>query len=154
MCRLVKMFVLLVRVNMSYKDNRYLDLAKHVATWSKDPNKQVGAVCVSPDKRNIVLGYNGFPTGIEDAPNLLEDREMKNRLMVHAEANCIVNGETSLRGWTMHVTKAPCADCAKLMINARLKKVVCPHPGGSWKTDQVLGIALFKQAGIKVEFYG
>jgi len=133
---------------------RYFALALEVATWSKDPNKQVGAVCVSPDKRSIVVGYNGFPTGIVDSPNLLENKELKNRLMVHAEANCIVNGDTSLRGWSMHVTKAPCTDCAKLIINARIARVVCPHPGGSWKTDQALALSLFKQAGIEVEFYG
>ena len=133
---------------------RYFSLALEVATWSKDPDKQVGAICVSPDKRSLVLGYNGFPAGIEDSEKLLNNKALKNKLMVHAEANCIVNGETSLRGWTMHVTKAPCAECAKLMINARIVKVVCPNPGGSWKDEQLLAISLLKEAQIEVKFYG
>ena len=132
---------------------RYFSLALEVATWSKDPNKQVGAVCVSPDKRSIVVGYNGFPAGIKGSEALLSNRTLKNQLMVHAEANCIVNGETSLRGWTMHVTKAPCTACAKLMINARIKRVVCPNPGGSWKEDQIMAISLLIEARIEVEFY-
>lgn len=132
---------------------RYFSLALEVATWSKDPNKQVGAVCVSPDKRGMVTGYNGFPAGIEDRDSLLEDRVLKNKLMVHAEANCIVNGTTSLRGWTMHVTKAPCTECAKLMINARIKRVVCPSPGGSWESDQLMALSLLREAKVEVEFY-
>lgn len=133
---------------------RYFRLALEVATWSKDPSKQVGAVCVSPDKRGIVVGYNGFPTGIDDDEEALENKELKNKLMVHAEVNCIVNGETSMRGWTLHVTKAPCTECAKIMINARLKRVVCPHPGGSWESKQIFALSLLKKAGIEVEFYG
>ena len=132
---------------------RYFSLALEVATWSKDPNKQVGAVCVSPDKRGMVTGYNGFPVGIEDRESILENRTLKNKLMVHAEANCIVNGTTSLRGWTMHVTKAPCTECAKLMINARIKRVVCPSPGGSWESDQLMALSLLREAGVEVEFY-
>jgi len=131
---------------------RYFKLALEVATWSKDPDKQVGAVCVSPDKRSMVCGYNGFPVGIDDDEDTLNNRELKNQLMVHAEANCIVNGDTSLRGWTMHVTKAPCLDCAKLLINARIKRVVCPHPGGSWEAKQLFAISLLKKAQIEVEF--
>ncbi len=132
---------------------RYFSLALEVATWSKDPEKQVGAVCVSPDKRGIIVGYNGFPTGIKDSEELLNNKKLKNTLMVHAEANCIVNGYTSLRGWTMHVTKAPCTACVKLMINARIKRIVCPSPGGSWKDDQLMAISLLTEAKIEVEFY-
>ncbi len=133
---------------------RYFSLALEVATWSKDPEKQVGAICVSPDKRSIVTGYNGFPAGIKDSEELLNNKILKNQLMVHAEANCIVNGDTSLRGWTMHITKAPCIECTKLMINARIKRVVCPSPGGSWKDDQLMAISLLTEAQVEVEFYG
>ena len=132
---------------------RYLELALEVATWSKDPDKQVGAVCVSPDKRSIVVGYNGFPRGIADSEELLNNKELKNKLMVHAEANCIVNSNHSVNGWTMHVTKAPCVDCAKLLINARVKRIVCPNPRGNWKDEQLMAIGLLTEAKIEVEFY-
>jgi dCMP deaminase len=132
---------------------RYFSLALEVATWSKDPNKQVGAVCVSPDKRSMVVGYNGLPVGIADSDKVLNDKELKNKLMVHAEANCIVNSNHSVRGWTMHVTKAPCLDCAKLLINARMKRVVCPNPGGNWMDEQLMAISLLREAQIEIEFY-
>ncbi len=138
---------------MNKWDMRYFSLALEVATWSKDPTKQVGAICVSPDKRSIVCGYNGFPKGIKDSDEALADRKLKNMLMVHAEANCIVNGDTSLRGWTMHVTKAPCIECTKLLINADIKRVVCPSPGGRWEDDQLMAISLMKEAKIEVSFY-
>ena len=132
---------------------RFFGLALEVATWSKDPDKQVGAVCVSPDKRKMITGYNGFPVGIEDDEDALNDKELKNKLMVHAEANCIVNGDTSLRGWELHVTKAPCIECAKLIINARITKIICPSPGGSWEDQQLFAISLLKKANVEIEFY-
>ncbi len=138
---------------MNKWDMRYFSLALEIATWSKDPSKQVGAICVSPSKRNIVYGYNGFPRGIEDSEELLNNKKLKNQLMVHAEANCIVNSQTVLRDWTMHITKAPCIDCVKLMINSGIKRVLCPNPGGSWVEDQLMAISLLKEALIEVNFY-
>jgi len=131
---------------------RYFSLALEVASWSKDSSK-VGAVCVSPDKRRLITGFNGFPKSIPDDPEKLANKELKNQLMVHAEANCIVNSTTQLVGWTMHVTKAPCLECAKLIINSGIAKVVCPSPGGSWEDNQLFGISLMTTAGIIVEFY-
>jgi dCMP deaminase len=69
-------------------DARYLDLARHVAKWSKDPSTQVGAVVVGKDRRKIAVGYNGFPRGIAD-DNRLFDREVKYTLIQHAERNVI-----------------------------------------------------------------
>ena len=133
-------------------DLRYLSLALEFSTWSKDSSR-TGAVCVSPDKRSIVPGYNGFPKGIEDDPAKLMDKKLKNELMVHAEANCIVNANVLLHGWSMHVTKAPCTNCSLLMINAGIARIVCPNPGGSWESNQLVAIGLLTQAGIQVEFY-
>lgn len=138
---------------MNKWDVRYFSLALEVATWSKDPDTQVGAVCISPDKRQLVTGFNGFPVGIPDDEDKLMDKKLKNQLMVHAEANCVVNSTTLLRGWTMHVTKAPCIECAKLIINSGISRVVCPNPGGSWKDQQLMAISLMTTAKLKVEFY-
>ena len=55
---------------------RYLKLAKHIASWSKDPSTQCGAVIVNPDNEIISVGFNGFPRGIEDTPLRLNDREI------------------------------------------------------------------------------
>lgn len=133
-------------------DRRYFSLAMEIGGWSKDPSTQVGAICVSPTKRQLVPGYNGFPAGIADTDKRLKDRELKNMLMVHAELNCIINSDVLLHGWTMYVTKAPCTGCANAIINAGITRVVCPSPGGSWKDSQLFAISILTEAKVKVDF--
>ena len=65
-------------------DMRFLDMAKMVGSWSKDPSTQVGAAIVDNDRRVISVGYNGFPKGVADNERL-EDREEKYKMIVHAE---------------------------------------------------------------------
>ena len=76
-------------LNKWYK--RYLKLAAEVATWSKDPNTQVGAVVVGSKGQILSQGYNGFPRGINDTSKRLNDRDTKLSLVVHAEMNAIFN---------------------------------------------------------------
>ena len=57
--------------------NKFLSLAREVSTWSKDPSTQVGAVLVRPDRTVAGIGFNGFPRGIYDDPELLNDRPEK-----------------------------------------------------------------------------
>lgn len=133
-------------------DHRFFQLARTVATWSKDPEKKVGCVAVAPDKRQIVMGYNGFPAGVDDDARLF-NKEVKNELTVHAEANCIVNAAVLIKGWTMYVTKAPCTTCATMIMNAGIAKIVCPKPEGSWSHTQALAISLLTTTNIAVVFY-
>lgn len=107
---------------MSKWDYRFLDLAQHVAQWSKDPSTKVG--CVLVDARRIVvgLGYNGFPRGVEDREDRLSDRETKYQMVQHAETNAIAN--SSGRGNTAYVTHAPCANCTGALIQAGITKIV------------------------------
>jgi len=135
-------------------DRRHFSLALEVSTWSKDPSTQVGAVCVSPDKRQLVPGFNGFASGIADTHERLQNKELKNMMMVHAELNCIINSDVLLHGWTMYVTKAPCTICASAIINAGIIRMVCPSPGGSWKDSQLFAISMLTEANVKVNFYG
>ena len=68
---------------------RFIELAKHISTWSKDPSTQVGAVIVRPDKTIASVGFNGFPRGVDDRPEKLADRPLKYQMIVHAEINAI-----------------------------------------------------------------
>ncbi len=109
-------------------DERFLSLAKHVAQWSKDPSTKVGAVIVRPDHTVAAIGYNGFPRGIAD-DNRLENRELKYKLIVHAEVNAIANAREPLHGYTLYewppTPYAPtCNECAKLVIQAGISRVV------------------------------
>ena len=72
-------------------DQRFIDLAMHIADWSKDPSTKVGAVVVDPSTRRVVsTGFNGFPVGVEDTADRLENREIKYEMVVHAEQNALV----------------------------------------------------------------
>lgn len=106
-------------------DHRFIDLATLVATWSKDPKTKMGAVLVSGDRRHISLGYNGFPKGVTD-DSRLEDRDLKRKLIEHAERNCLHNCpfDPEKLNCTLYVTGSPCTDCAKAIIQKGVKRVV------------------------------
>ena len=69
-------------------DKRFLDLAKHISTWSKDPSTKVGSVIVY-NRRILSTGYNGFPAGVYDDPKVYANREEKNKIVIHAEENAL-----------------------------------------------------------------
>ena len=86
-------------------DIRYLKLAEQVASWSKDPSSQIGAIAVGRKGEVLSTGYNGFPRHIAD-DDRYKDREQKYKYIVHAEANCIYNATyngVSLYNATMYV---------------------------------------------------
>lgn len=136
--------------------DRYLELAKHVSSWSKDPNTQVGAVIVGSKGQILAQGYNGFPRGIKDTAKRLNDRETKLKLVVHAEMNAIFNASysgTCLDGSTLYVYGLPvCSDCAKGIIQVGIKKVVvsksCVEKRPHWNESWQLSVQMFKEAGI------
>ena len=71
-------------------DIRFLEMAKLVASWSKDPSTQVGAVAVR-NRTVIAQGYNGLPRGMKDTHDRLTVRTLKIKRIVHAEMNAIYN---------------------------------------------------------------
>ncbi len=127
---------------------------QEVADWSKDPDEQVGALLVSPDRRLVSWGYNGFPRGIEDDEERLADTVTKNRITVHAEMNALLNATVDVRGWTLYVTKFPCCSkgCAQAIIQKGLLRVLAPEPviGSRWYMDQLAAQDLLKEAGVEV----
>lgn len=117
-------------------DKYFMEIAKLSAQRSKDPKTQVGAVIVSPvDNHIISVGYNGMPRGIDDNIDFccrepliphasVWNDEIKNKLVVHAEANAILNTNEDLHGATMYITQYPCNECAKLIVQKGIKKIV------------------------------
>ena len=101
---------------------RFLTLAEHIAGWSKDPSTKVGAVIVDQQRRIVSTGYNGFPQGVVDNPQLPRERKLMRTL--HAEANAILFAKRDLSGCTIYVTHHPCAHCAAMIIQAGIKRVV------------------------------
>ena len=139
-------------------DLRYLQLAKEVSSWSKDPSTQIGAIAVGTKGQVLSQGYNGFPRGIEDRVSYYENRETKYKYVVHAEMNVIYNATyngVSLDGATLYVTGLPvCSDCAKGIIQVGIRRVVMIEQNvpqkwiESWKTTA----GMFGQANIDWEF--
>ena len=110
-------------------DQRFLELAKHISGWSKDPSTQVGCVVVGEDREIRSTGFNGFPRGIADDSDRLEDREQKYPLICHAEENAIMHAARiglSLKGCIAYVTWPPCTRCARSLIQAGVVEVVYP----------------------------
>lgn len=134
---------------------RYLDVAKSVSTWSKDPSKQIGAVAVGDKGQILSQGYNGFPRGVKDTDNRYNVREEKYKYVVHGEMNCIYNAcnsGVSLNGATLYVTGLPvCSECAKGIIQVGITKVVMEYPKDipdNWKESMILTEQMFDEAGV------
>lgn len=109
-------------------DERFLEVARLVASWSKDRSTKVGAVIVGPYNDIRTVGYNGFPRGIDDEVEARHERPAKYKWTEHAERNAIYNAvlnHTSLEGCTMYLTWYPCADCARAIIQSGIPRLVC-----------------------------
>lgn len=142
--------------SISWK-KRFLELSKHIASWSKDPSRHIGAVIVGNHGEVISQGYNGFPRGIADTPERLNDRPTKYKYVVHAEMNALYNASlngVSTAGSTIYVTGLPvCHECAKAIIQSGIKKVIMnTKPIDNWKESGELSLEMFKEAGIEFEF--
>ena len=128
-------------------DERYLRMAHIWAETSYCKRRQVGALVVK-DKMIISDGFNGTPSGFE---NVCEDENNVTRpYVLHAEANAITKlarSHNNSDGATLYVTASPCIECAKLIIQSGIKRVVY---GEKYRLDD--GIQLLLRAGVNVEF--
>lgn len=134
-------------------DRRFLDLAKLVATWSKDPSTKVGAVIVDGLKRVKGIGFNGFARGITDNPDLLGDRNAKLNRIIHAEINAVLNATPNLEDCTIYLTIPPCNACASFLIQAGIKRIVWYKPSDElvkrWGDGWKLTHELINEAGVE-----
>lgn len=131
---------------MNKFDQRYLEMATVWARNSYCKRRQVGALIVK-DRMIISDGYNGTPSGFE---NVCEDEDgVTKPYVLHAEANAITKvakSGNSSQDATLYVTSSPCVECAKLIIQAGIKRVV--YMDEYRLTD---GVDLLKRAGIECE---
>ncbi|HBH21590.1 MAG TPA: CMP deaminase [Rikenellaceae bacterium] len=131
---------------MNKFDDKYMQMAEIWAKNSYCKRRQVGALIVK-DRMIISDGYNGTPSGFE---NVCEDENgVTKPYVLHAEANAIskvAKSGNSSEGSTLYVTASPCIECAKLIIQAGITRVV-------YKDEYRLtdGVDLLKRAGIIVE---
>jgi len=144
-------------------DRRMLQLAEHVAQWSKDPSTKVGAVICRPDYTVASLGFNGFPRGCDDDPHMYADRELKLERVVHAEMNAILGAREPLHGYSIfvwpHGPSPSCARCTAHIIQAGIVRAVHlrPYPDDTfserWAESARIANAMYWEAGVDVVSY-
>ena len=129
-------------------DKHYLEMA---AIWAKNSyckRRQVGALLVK-DRMIISDGFNGTPSGFENQCE--DDNDTTKPYVLHAEANAITKvakSGNSSEGATLYITTAPCIECAKLIIQSGIKRVVYSE---EYRKSE--GIELLKRANVEVEIF-
>ena len=146
-------------------DRHFLQLCIDHAGMSKDPSTRVGAVIVGPDREIRSAGFNGFPRGIADTAERLNDRETKLKLVVHGEMNAVLAAARvgmPLKGCTLYLAATsvdgmhvwggpPCTRCAVEVIQAGITMVVSFAPKNvpsKWHVDLALASEILEEAGI------
>ena len=137
-------------------DTYFMQLARDVASRSKDQSTRIGAVIVGPDKEIRSTGYNSFPRGVIDSIPARQDRPLKYLWMEHAERNAIYNAArmgTSLKGCTMYVSHwPPCPDCARAISQSGLSCVVVEtfEVPERWAEHMDIAAQILKESGVLV----
>jgi dCMP deaminase len=136
-----------------------MELARHVATWSKDRSRGVGCVITGDDHEVRATGYNGFPRGVDDEVNARHERPAKYDWTEHAERNAIYNAARTgvpLDGCMLYTTLFPCMGCARAIVQVGINTVVTPEPnfgdpvwGKEFRNAQIV----LDEAGVYIDFY-
>jgi dCMP deaminase len=141
-------------------DKRFMKLAREISTWSKDPSSKIAAVIVNDERRILSTGYNGFPRGIADTKERLNDREQKYPRIVHAEMNALLsalyNG-VSVKDATIYVWGLPvCSECTKSIIQSGIKRVVITYIDDApekWQMQwKEMSKPMYDEAGVSVSY--
>lgn len=133
-----------------FKSSIYMELAEVISKLSKDPNTKVGAVIIK-DGKILGIGYNGAPKMFPDekVPQSHSDNISldKNTYMIHAEVNAILNSNGDLSNSTIFITHCPCYECAKILCQSSIEKIVYKYEYKKEITD--ISNYIFKECGVK-----
>jgi dCMP deaminase len=131
---------------------RYLEMAKLVSTWSKDPSTKVGSVIVDSDNTVISVGFNGLPRRIQDTDQRLNNRDIKLKMIIHAEINAIITAKRPLNGATIYTYPfMSCSQCAGLIIQSGICRHISYKTNNErWKDSFDLALDMFDEARVIV----
>ena len=135
-------------------------LAHHIASWSKERGRRVGAVIVGLDKEVRSVGFNGLPRGVRDDLEERHSRETGAKYLwsSHAERNAIYNAArigVPLKGCVMYVPWFPCVDCAKAIIQSGISELVAYEPDyddHKWGAEFSLVTEMLDEAKVNIRF--
>lgn len=137
----------------------FMAIAFLSAQRSKDPKTQVGACIVNTENKIVGIGYNGMPQGCSDdlmpwnrsADNILDTKQL---YVCHAELNAVLNkNSTDVKDCTVYVALFPCNECAKVLIQSRIKEVVYYSDKYHHKVEFKASRRMLDMAGIKHRQY-
>lgn len=133
----------------------FIRIARAIATKSRDPSTQVGAVLVDEDRVIRATGYNGLPRGVRDLPERLQ-RPAKYIWTSHAEMNTIAHAArvgVPTKGCTLIVTHEPCAMCARLILQAGISHLIIGTGTTSMPAEEFeVSRTMLEEAGVNVCF--
>jgi dCMP deaminase len=134
-------------------DMFFLGMAKYTSQASKDPSTKVGAV-IANGKHLVSVGFNGFPEGVDDDPELLLNKEYKYSVIIHGEINAILATNSILLGTCLYTFPfMPCSRCASIIIQKGIKRIVSvKNDNPRWGADQI-SMDNFKKAGVELVIY-
>lgn len=146
---------------MSDWDSKFMKLAQHIGSWSKDCGRKVGAVIVGDGNEIRSTGFNGIPRGVADDVPERHCRETKEKYIwsAHAERNAVYNAARiglSIKGCRMYCTLFPCTDCVIALIQSGVVELITTKPDlkdPQWGENYKRSQTMLKEAGIKVRFF-
>jgi dCMP deaminase len=107
-------------------------------------------VIVDPLGRVVSMGYNGFPRGVDDSPERLNDRDLKYPIIIHAERNALLFAQRDLHGCRLYSWPVmPCISCASMIIQVGITEVVSPVSDNPRWGHWPLVLQLFQEAGVQ-----
>lgn len=131
----------------------WMERAIKDATHSNDPSTKVGCIVVKKGDEHS-FGWNSFPRGVKETPERVNNRELKYKMVVHAEINAILN--KNVKESTVYVTHPPCSSCMGAMIQAGVKRVVTRKPEpqfeSRWKESIEISQIMAQEAGVIYDF--
>lgn len=144
------------------REQWFIGLAVYVSQRSRDTRSKFGAVIAGPDHVIRAVGWNDFPRGVIDDlhPERRED-PLKYVWTEHAERNAIYNAArtgVSTVGCTMYINSTPCCDCARAIVQAGIKRLVCEPPSWDpataegWRALVPHGMKMMSEAGVQVDY--
>ena len=127
-------------------------MARLVSTWSKDPSTKVGAVIVDSDNTVISVGFNGLPRRIQDTDQRLNNRDIKLKMIIHAEINAIITAKRPLNGTTIYTYPfMSCSQCAGMIIQSGICRHISYKTNNErWKDSFDLALEMFDEARVIV----
>jgi len=142
-------------------DEYFMRRAYLAAEMSKDPRTKIGAVLVRDGKWDISSGFNGFPAKVQDSPERYSDRNTKLKMIVHAEANSVLQcaklGYSSL-GTTLYTLGMPCNECMKTIIQGGITRIVLHKQwpemtySGDWVEAFRISTIMAREAEINISY--